>query len=52
MAARPVLGPNQALTHLNIGRKGGPHHSSGGYHNDQKPPDHPHDQLEYQSFEQ
>src|SRR5579872_1090142 len=54
--SRPVLRvvgqircPFQAPPHLNVSGQGGPNHSPGGNSNDQKPPDHPHDALGYQS---
>src|SRR6266849_5512982 len=44
----PVLRVIQALPHANVCRQNGPHHSPGGGSHDQKPPDHPHDDLGYQ----
>src|SRR5437763_5916947 len=49
-AAHPfILGFSQALTYADVRRQSGPQHGPGGNSYDQKPPEHPHDVLGYQT---
>src|SRR5581483_11299226 len=43
-----VLRAAHTVAHLDVRRQHGPNHSPGGDCHDQKPPDHPHDDLGYQ----
>ncbi|HUK46800.1 MAG TPA: hypothetical protein VLW06_04375 [Terriglobales bacterium] len=45
----PILGPSHAVAHLNIRGQNSPHYSPAGDGHDQKPPEHPHDDLAYQN---
>src|SRR5258708_3844739 len=48
---RAVLRVIETLTHAHVCGQNGPHHSPRGDSYDQKPPDHPHDNLGYQKGE-